>query len=108
MIAFELLARFRKELWITGSALYETVVAIAERVNRKVHVLRLHSQATFLLTQIRLLHRQVGPRIADHLSVSPGRCERMESPSLHSGTDITTVVATARGGCTSFKTAWPN
>ena len=90
MISFELLARFRKELSITGSAMYETVVAIAERVNRKVHVLRLHSQATSLLTQIQLLHRQVGTRVADHFSASPGRSQ---SPSLHSGTDITTVVA---------------
>ena len=32
MISFELLARFRKELSITGIAMYETVVAIAERV----------------------------------------------------------------------------
>jgi hypothetical protein len=95
MISFELLARFRKELSITGSALYETVVAIAERVNRKVHVLRLHSQATFLLTQIRFVHRQVGTRIADHFSASPGRSGRMETPSLHSGTDITTMITTS-------------
>lgn len=95
MFSFELLARFRKELSITGSALYETVVAIAERVNRKVHVLRLHSQATFLLTQVRLLHRQVGTRIADHFSSSPVRSGTMDSPSLHSGTDMTTVVSTS-------------
>ena len=95
MVSFELLARFRKELSITGSAMYETVVAIAERVNRKVHVLRLHSQATSLLTQIQLLHRQVGTRVADHFSASPGRSGRIQSPSLHSGTDITTVVATS-------------
>jgi len=95
MISYELLARFRKELLITGSAMYETVVAIAERVNRKVHVLRLHSQATSLLTQIQLLHRQVGTRVADHFNASPGRSGRIQSPSLHSGTDITTVVATS-------------
>ena len=34
MLSFELLARVRKELFLTGSALYETIVAIAERVNR--------------------------------------------------------------------------
>jgi hypothetical protein len=64
MLSFELLARFRKELSFTGGALYETILAIAERVNRKVHVLRLHGQATTLLQQIRTLHQQVGHRIA--------------------------------------------
>ncbi|MET0515768.1 MAG: TrkA C-terminal domain-containing protein [Nitrospiraceae bacterium] len=92
MISFELLARFRKELSITGSALYDTVVAIAERVNRKVHVLRLHSQATFHLTHIQSLHCQLGARIADHLSASPGRPGRIGS-SLQSDIDITTMVA---------------
>ena len=95
MIAFELIARFRKELTITGSALYETVVAIAERVNRKVHVLRLHSHATTLLTQIRQLHREVGTHIADHFSASPGRSGRTEPPSPHSGTNLTIVVSTS-------------
>ncbi len=95
MFSFELLARFRKELSITGSALYETVVAIAERVNRKVHVLRLHSQATLLLVQIHFLHRQVGTRIADHFSSSSERSGPIETPSLHSGADITTVISTS-------------
>ena len=65
MLSFELLARVRKELFLTGSALYETIVAIAERVNRKVHVLRLHGQATTILNQIHAIHRQVGRRIAE-------------------------------------------
>ncbi len=64
MLSFELLARIRKELSLTGSALYETIVAIAERVNRKVHILRLHSQATTILNQIHIIHRQVGQRVA--------------------------------------------
>jgi NhaP-type Na+/H+ and K+/H+ antiporters with a unique C-terminal domain len=65
MLSFELLARFRKELSLTGSALYETIVAIAERVNRKVQVLRLHGQATTLLSHIHALHRHIGQRVAD-------------------------------------------
>jgi hypothetical protein len=65
MLSFELLARFRKELSLTGSALYETIVAIAERVNRKVQVLRLHGQATTLLSHIHTLHRHIGQRVAD-------------------------------------------
>lgn len=65
MLSFELLARFRKELSLTGSALYETIVAIAERVNRKVHVLRLHGQATTILNHIHAIHRNIGRRVAD-------------------------------------------
>ena len=65
MLSFELLARFRKELSLTGSALYETIVAIAERVNRKVQVLRLHGQATAILNHIHVIHRDLGRRVAD-------------------------------------------
>ncbi|ULA68334.1 MAG: RCK C-terminal domain-containing protein [Nitrospira sp.] len=64
MLSFELLARIRKELSLTGSALYETIVAIAERVNRKVHVLRLHSQAATILHQTHAIHRHIGQRVA--------------------------------------------
>lgn len=65
MPAFELLVRLRKELSLTGTAFYEIVVAIAERVNRKVQVLRLHGQATNILHHIHLIHRDVGRSIAE-------------------------------------------
>ncbi len=85
MLSFELLARFRKELSLTGSALYETVVAIAERVNRKVQILRLHSQATAALNQIHGLHRDIGRRVAE-LAATPAQLEapdvRTTRPSL--------------------------
>ncbi|MCC2641036.1 MAG: hypothetical protein K0S45_1449 [Nitrospira sp.] len=80
MLPFELLARFRKELSLTGSALYETIVAIAERVNRKVQVLRLHGQATTLLSHIQLLHRQIGRRVAD-LTAKPTQIRGTDSRS---------------------------
>ncbi|HQY59417.1 MAG: TrkA C-terminal domain-containing protein [Nitrospira sp.] len=83
MLSFELLARIRKELSLTGSALYETIVAIAERVNRKVHVLRLHGQATTILNQIHAIHRQIGRRIAG-LGVTPTGASL--SPSVSSPT----------------------
>ena len=63
-MSLELLGRIQQELSITGSALYETVLAIAERVNRKVQVLRLHSQASSLLSQIEQLHGELGRQIA--------------------------------------------
>ena len=53
-MSLELLGRIQQELSITGSTMYETVLALAERVNRKVQVLRLHSQASNLLSQIDL------------------------------------------------------
>lgn len=60
----ELLGRIQQELSITSSAIYETVLAIAERVNRKVQVLRLHSQAASLLSQIEQVHGELGYQIA--------------------------------------------
>ena len=51
-MSLELLGRIQQELSITGSAVYETVLALAERANRKVQVLRLHSQASSLLSQL--------------------------------------------------------
>lgn len=72
MLSFELLARFRKELSFTGSVLYETIVAIAERVNRKVQVLRLHGQALTVLNQIHVVHRDIGRRVVE-LAAKPVR-----------------------------------
>lgn len=60
----ELLGRIQQELSITSSAIYETVLAIAERVNRKVQVLRLHGQAASLLSQIEQVHGELGYQIA--------------------------------------------
>ena len=81
MWSFELLARFRKELSFTGGALYETIVAIAERVNRKVQALRLHSQAATIHHHIHALHRDIGRRLADlsdkSLAIAPDIRARM-------------------------------
>jgi hypothetical protein len=66
-MSLEFFGRLQKELSITGSAVYESVVAIAERVNRKVHILRLHGQASNLLTQIEKVQGDLGQRIAQSL-----------------------------------------
>ena len=63
-MSLELLGRIQQELSLTSSAIYETVLAIAERVNRKVQVLRLHSQASSLLSQIEQVHGELGYQIA--------------------------------------------
>ncbi|HLZ34757.1 MAG TPA: TrkA C-terminal domain-containing protein [Nitrospira sp.] len=63
-MSLEFFGRLQKELSITGSAVYESVVAIAERVNRKIHILRFHGQAASLLTQIETVHGDLGRRVA--------------------------------------------
>ncbi|MEP6932917.1 MAG: TrkA C-terminal domain-containing protein [Nitrospirota bacterium] len=62
-MAFELLGRIQQELSITGSAMYETILAIAERANRKVQVLRLHGHASSVLNQIEQGHGDLGRQI---------------------------------------------
>ena len=63
-MSLELLGRIQQELSITGSAIYETVLALAERANRKVQVLKLHSHASSLLSQIEEVHGELGRQIA--------------------------------------------
>jgi len=63
-MSLELLGRIQQELSITGSAIYETVMALAERTNRKVQVLKLHSQASTLINQIEEVHGDLGRQIA--------------------------------------------
>ena len=65
-MSLEFFGRLQKELSLTGSAVYESVVAIAERVNRKVHVLRLHGQAATLLTQMEKVQGDLGRQLAHY------------------------------------------
>jgi TrkA-C domain len=83
-MSLEFFGRLQKELSLTGSAVYESVVAVAERVNRKVHVLRLHGQAASLLTQIETVQGELGQQLAaafarhhpSRPSLSPSDIER--------------------------------
>jgi len=63
-MSLELIGRIQQELAISGSAIYETVLALAERANRKAEVVRLHSQASSLLSQIEQVHGELGRQIA--------------------------------------------
>lgn len=67
-MSFEFFGRLQRELSLTGSAVYESVVAVAERVNRKVTVLRLHGQAASLLTQIETVQGELGQQLAAALA----------------------------------------
>jgi hypothetical protein len=78
-MSLEFMGRLQKELSLTGSALYESVVAIAERVNRKVHILRLHSQAANLLSQIESVHGDLGRRLVSAIPDKSSSIRGMQS-----------------------------
>lgn len=59
----DLLVRLKREFSITGQAIYESILAVAERVNRKVEVLRLHAQASAVLNQVDTVHGELGRQI---------------------------------------------
>lgn len=64
----ELINRVHKELSITGSALYEAILAISERVNRKVQIIRLHWHASALLHQMEQVTGETGQQIVDQVA----------------------------------------
>ena len=80
-MSLELLGRIQQELSITGSAIYETVIALAERANRKVQVLRLHSQASTLISQIEQVHSDLGRQIATFCAKRPPYSHESPPPS---------------------------
>jgi hypothetical protein len=80
-MSLELLGRIQQELSITGSAIYETILALAERANRKVQVLRLHNQASNLLSQIEQAHGELGRQIASLCAKRPPFSHESTLPS---------------------------
>lgn len=80
-MSLELLGRIQQELSITGSAIYETVLALAERANRKVQVLRLHRQASALLSQIEQIHGELGRQIVALCAKRPPFSHESTQPS---------------------------
>ena len=64
----ELLGRVHKELSITSSAFYEAILALSERVNRKVQIIRLHWQASTLLQRMDQATGDVGQQIVDQVA----------------------------------------
>lgn len=69
----EFLRRIRKEFTLTARGIHETVLAIAERVNRKVQILKLHWQAASLCDEIERLHQQLGAVLCAALATHEGR-----------------------------------
>ena len=64
----EFLRRIRKEFTLTARGLHETVLAISERVNRKVQILKLHWQAASLCDEIERLQQQLGAELCTVLA----------------------------------------
>ncbi len=67
-MSLELLGRVQRELTLTGSAIHEAILGVAERVNRKAQILRLHWQASALLQQMDQATGDLGLLIANHVS----------------------------------------
>ncbi len=67
-MTFEFLSRIRKELTITVKALQEITLAISERVNRKVQILRLHWQAASMAHRLETIYQELGQCLADILN----------------------------------------
>jgi len=84
-MSLELLGRIQQELSITGSAIYETILAVAERANRKAQVVRLHSRASSLLSQIEQVHGELGRQIAALCAKRPPFSHESTVPSDQSG-----------------------
>ena len=74
----DLLQRIAKEAKITLETFRESVIAIAERVNRKVQVLTLHWQASSVHEQIDTAYHDLGNRLCELLT-------RSHDPSTHLG-----------------------
>jgi hypothetical protein len=85
-MSLELLGRIHKELTMTGSAVYETVLAISERVNRKVQIIRLHWQASLLLERMDKVTGEVGQQLVEQ--VSRRLVTRSASDAPHSAVDV--------------------
>lgn len=67
-MSLEFFGRLHKELSITGSALYEMVLSISERVNRKTQIIRLHWHSSGVLQQIDQVTAEVGRQVEEHVT----------------------------------------
>jgi uncharacterized protein with PhoU and TrkA domain len=78
----EFLRRIRKEFTLTARGMHETVLAIAERVNRKVQILKLHWQAASLCDEIDRLQQHLGAELCAVLAAYDTGQPHAALPSL--------------------------
>lgn len=72
----QFLQRIRKDIQINLEAIRELVLALAERVNRRVQVLRLHWQAAEVTDELAALQQDLGASLCDLLQSAGGRGPR--------------------------------
>ena len=64
MMHLDLLTRLRQELRFTLTTIEEGTLAVAERVNRKVQLMRLHWQASQVQAALARVHRHLGETVS--------------------------------------------
>jgi K+/H+ antiporter YhaU regulatory subunit KhtT len=76
------LDRVKKEFWITVAAFREVVLTVAERVNRRVQVMRLQWHMSALTSQIEAIYQQVGGRLTDLTAKDNDEPAKPQDPAL--------------------------
>lgn len=76
------MARVKKEFGITVAACREVVLAVAERVNRRVQVMRLQWHTAEITSRMEALFQGVGGRFSDLSARENGRPVRPTDPDL--------------------------
>ncbi len=78
----EFIRRIRKEFTLTARGIHETVLAVAERVNRKVQILKLHWQAASLCDEIERLQQHLGAELCTVFAAHDGGQSQAALPGL--------------------------
>jgi K+/H+ antiporter YhaU regulatory subunit KhtT len=95
-ILTDLLQRLTKEAKVTVVGTRESVLAIAERVNRKTQILRLHWHASTLMHQIEHVSRGVGQTLCDFASESHSTGMMAPSTEMTAHTRLIEAATAAR------------
>ncbi len=67
----DFLARIRHEATISLTGFRESLVSVAERVNRKVQIMKLHAQSSSIEDQLTAHYVNLGATLAEHLPLEP-------------------------------------
>lgn len=101
-MTYEFINRIKKELTLTGHVLYETILSISERVNRKVQILQLHWQATTITNRLEDLYRDIGSHVCQVLFFAPPAAQR-ESPPVLDSVELSRTLSVAAETATNLK-----
>jgi septation ring formation regulator EzrA len=76
------LDRVKREFWITVAAFREVVLTVAERVNRRVQIMRLQWHMAELTSRMEAVYQQVGGRLTDLTTKDNDNPARPQDPAL--------------------------